>query len=64
MGALLCILLWDSFSAVSHRLHPADSQCQIYFYEKDKLRFLSPRCECMMIVTITYKEAVLCEIKL
>ena len=25
---MLCILLWDSFSAVSHRLHPADSQCR------------------------------------
>ena len=24
----ICILLWDSFSAVSHRLHPADSQCR------------------------------------
>lgn len=27
-GIVLCILLWDSFSAVSHRLHPADSQCR------------------------------------
>ena len=25
---VLCILLLDSFSAVSHRLHPADSQCR------------------------------------
>ena len=42
------------FSAVSHRLHPADSQCRFIFMKKDKLP-IPVTTLVLMIVTITYK---------